>query len=207
MAQDYKMKYMELRSRFVSSLDVAFRLGYQKGQQDGQMQQMQQQQAQQMQMQQQMMGQMQQPSALQQDQSSAGLEQSAENFENQAQNLDQNGASEIEQGIQELEELLGKGEIDTKSAQSLLNLLNKSLSKLNNSTSLAKSEDLKRMNEGKEIFKQAAIGHNKNIQSKSEEAHSLQKKIVNDILKKWESEEQEAAGDILNTLKIEGKIR
>lgn len=212
MAQDYKMKYMELRSRFVSSLDVAFRLGYQKGQQDGQVQQLQQQQ----QMQQQQMAQMQQQmqpgmdqQSPQMDQGSAmGMDQGASDFQAQAGDMQQEqGVSEIEQGIQELEELLNKGEVDAASVKSVLNLLNGSLHKIMQSSTFKKSEHIKRMNEGKEIFKQSAISHNKAIQAKSEESQIIQKRIVGNILKKWEAEEREASNDILKTLKVEGKIK
>ena len=195
MAQDYKMKYMELRSRFVSSLDVAFRMGYEKGQQDSTLQQLQQQQQAAMQQQ------------ASQQQGPGGMEQDASQFEQQAQDVQQQGASEIEQGIQELEELLNKGEIDVNSAKSIIGLLNMSLNKLSSPSSLSKSEFVRGMIDGKELYKQSAINHNKQIQTKSEEAHSIQKKIVGDILKKWEDEERSTTNDILNTLKVEGKIK
>lgn len=211
MAQDYKMKYKELRSRFVSSLDVSFRLGYQKGQQDGQMQQMQQQQEQQQaqmqQMQQQMQQSMMNQQAPQSDQPPMGMEQGASDFEAQSGDEQQQSVSELEQGIQELEELLNKNEVDALSVKSMLNLLNGSLNKLKQSGSLKKSEHLKRMNDSKEIFKQSAISHNKSIQAKTEESHTIQKKIVSDILKKWENEEREAANDILKTIRVEGKVK
>lgn len=213
MAQDYKMKYTELRSRFVSSLDVAFRLGYQKGQQDSQVQQLQQQQEQQQQqlaMQQQQL--MQQQNAAQQappqEQEGSGyMEQGASQFEQQAQDLQQQGVSEIEQGIKELEELLNKGEGNPSSMKAILGIFNGSLNKINQSQSLKKTEHLKLMNEGKEIFKQAAVRHNESIQKFSEETHSIQKRIVNDILKKWEDEEKEVSKDIMGTLKVEGKVK
>lgn len=69
---DYKKKYQELRAKFMSAMDVAFKQGFQQGQQSAQMQQMQMQAQQEAAMQQGQMGAVEQSQPEQQAQSDGG---------------------------------------------------------------------------------------------------------------------------------------
>jgi hypothetical protein len=212
MAIDYKQKFLDIKSKFISSVDTAYRVGYQQGQKDAQLESMQQQ----MQMQQQQMQQMQQAQASMmgggpemggggEDQQPSPFEQ-ADQFE-QAQGQEQmdRGVSELEAGIEELRSLLGKSEIDKQAASSLIEKLNKSIG---NILQVRESQELKKnMDSIKQIgktFKKVenlSLSFKANTTKDQKKALSMQKAIVDDIMAKWEKEEKEAEKDILNVLK------
>ncbi len=174
------------------------------------MQQMQQQIQMQQEMQAQQMQQMQQQQQMgaTQEEDPQGFQAGADAFEEQnRQDQQQEGVSEIEQGIAELEELLSKGEVDGSSVKSLLSLMNGSLHKIVQASEMKKSEDAKRMNEAKDIFKSAAISQQKDFQEKVRESNSSQKRIVDNILSKWKEEERGTISEIIKTIKVEGKIK
>jgi len=120
MAADYRVKYIDLRSKLVESTDVAYRLGYEEGLKKGQeqaQQQMEQQQAemeqQQMMAQQGMEGQEgQMPQGMEGQEGQEGqMPQGMEGQESQMpQGQEEFEGSEIDQHINELESLVAKGE-------------------------------------------------------------------------------------------------
>ena len=177
MKLDYKQKYLEMRSKLLESTDVAYRLGFEEGyklaQQEAQAQMMQQQQEQQAMMAQQeaaMQGQEGEPSpeemAMMEEQGMMP-EQMPEQMppeELPPEELQQpQNATELDEHIAELENLVAKGE-----KPSLINLRNK-------------VEELKTLRKAqKETFKR-----------KQQATTISQKKLVNNILEKWEKEANE----------------
>ena len=85
--------------------------------------------------------------------------------------------------------------------------MNGSLHKIVQASEMKKSEDAKRMNEAKDIFKSAAISQQKDFQEKVRESNSSQKRIVDNILSKWKEEEKGTISEIIKTIKVEGKIK
>jgi hypothetical protein len=154
---DYKEKYLDLRDKFLKSTDVAWRLGYEQGLKDSQIQQAQQQQ-QQMQMQQAQMQQM----AQQQGQQDPNIGQDGQSPDiGQNPNMDQEGqvdpnADHLGQSMDELGQAVQKSETVSRSHLADFNL-----------------------------------DHN------AKKSHNLQKKIVDDIMKKWEQETPNTIEEIL----------
>lgn len=191
MAADYKQKYFNLRTKMLESSDVAFRLGYEQGMQDAMMQQMQQQ----MQMMQQQQMAAEQSAAQggavdengnpiegaeqgtpitegspdQQLEAAAGgspIEESVDSGE--SNEMDSGVGSELDDHISELEGLVAKGE-----KPSVLEM-RKAVEKIAN---LRKSQKQK-------------------LNSKMKAVESSQKKLVDNILKKWEDEAKGASSEI-----------
>jgi hypothetical protein len=190
MAADYKVKYLDIRSKLKESTDVAYRLGYERGMKDGtqaaQMQQMQQQ----AQMQQAMM-QGGQPGAPGEDPSQGGemppgAEQGGEMPPGGDEAMqgapapeemgDEQGGSELDQHINELESLVSKGEKPTV-------------------LSIRKAVE-------------ALAGIRKNQknawQKKAEKIVPAQKSLVDNILKKWESEAKKPSAGLEEIIKQHG---
>ncbi len=194
---NYKSKYMELRSRYMNDLDMAFRLGFEQGGQQEQQNQMmqQQQQAQEVEM----------AAAQGQAQGAPGEGQPGQP---QDPGMDQNPASasenpngsELDQHIAKLETMIAKSEDGD---------LKKSFSDLQN---LRKKEALNaqiRKNDGAikaisralhkpafKLSKQASA----NLNDTAKRAVSMQHKIVTDVMQKMEAEEQRASQDIKKLL-------
>ena len=210
MALDYKQKYLDIKAKFISSMDTAYRIGYEQGQKDNQLQQLQQQQEMQQQqmaaMQQQMMG-MQQQQPGQEDPSAMNPEDQAAQFEDaQNQEMVDNGVSELEAGIAELSELLGKSESDKAAAAPLLESLAKSLKTINTgrqAQELKKNlESIKKIAKSADTTKKLSISFDKNAKTHQKQALNMQQRIVSGIMEKWEKEEEEASKDILASLKL-----
>lgn len=196
---DYKQKYLEIRDQWITSLDAVWRDGYAQGykeaQVDAQMQQANQ-------MAQMMGGPGQIPQEQGEEPQMSPMDQAGEMADESA--VDQ-GVSELEAGIQELEELLSKSEGAEKAHyQSLLNNLNGSLHKIlqaKENTNLRKSmNDIKSFNKKAEKFSTSFKQNATQLQKKTV---SEQKKIVNNIMQKWEEEEKKAASDILKAINSE----
>lgn len=189
---DYKRKYEDLKARYIQSLDVAFRTGYEQGFNESQNQAMAQQ-AQQAAQQAQMMGAgMQQPPGAETVNVPSGQDQaSAPDMEAQDQPTTQD---ELDQAIAQLEQLVNKSE--------------PSIDDLKKSLELIRSEHLhkKMMKKTKSIditprpFSQS---YKSNLSENSKAAVSLQQKIVDDILRKWESEQDQSSRDITQILGTE----
>lgn len=166
---DYKHKYFDLRAKFLKATDTAWRLGYENGLKDAQMQQMQQQQ-QEAQLAAQQAAQMgQDPNAQPQEQGQIGQPQD----DSQGQSVQDPNTQPDQaqaQGPQEGEDHLGQ-----------------SMDELNNA--VQKSELVSRS--------QLA---DYNLDANAKRANNMQKKIVEDIMKKWEEETPRTINDILRVV-------
>ena len=189
---------MELRSKYIGDLDMAFRLGFEQGQQQAQQDQAQQAQAQQQQLEQAGMG---------QESGFPGQEESL-GAPTIAQGPAQAGRSELDKHINELEGMLGKSEVD-------VNVLKKTLESIK-SAQKAQLEQLELRKSAAAIPEIAKALHkpqfklgvqaSHNLSANAKTAVSLQHKIVNEVLAKMEEETKKASNDISNLLNIEGLI-
>lgn len=199
MASDWKTKYMDIRAKLKESTDVAFRLGYERGMKDGtqaaQMQAMAQQQQQQAAMMGGQPGQPGQPGGdPSQDPSMQGGDPSAGGMPPEAGGEDQDpqmgaaapgaeemedaggGGSELDQHIDELQGLVAKGEKPT-----VLDI-RKAVQAL---AGIRKSQ--------------------KNAWAKkTEKIIPAQKKLVDDIFKKWEKESEKPSAGLEEIIKEHG---
>jgi len=210
---NWKMKYNELKAKFMDSVDLAFRLGMEQGLQQAQLDQaaqaqMQQEQAAQQQAQlgggQQVPGQEDQ----QFDDGSQGPTQPAGPGQGiqppESQNPD---GSELDQHIAKLESMISKSEgVDVASMMQTIGELKKMQKAQALQAGLAKSAKAipaiaKALHKPAFRMSQQA---NHNLNSSQKEAVTMQKRIVDDIMAKWESEENRAGTDILKQLGIEG---
>jgi hypothetical protein len=208
---DYKKKYMELRSVLMNVIDQAFRAGYQQGSKDAQMDAMMQQQ----QAQNELMAQMGGQGGMMGDEGAAPVggdapmapEEQADMFMNGAADAhEQSGTSELEQGIAELEAELGKSESNKEMVANQLAALNRSLTKLKEAQELKKSAaHIKKIKSAGKKIQGLSVGYKHNLSATHKKAVSAQQKIVTDILKKWESEQTDAASAILGVVTSEGK--
>ncbi len=203
---DYKQKYQELKNRFMSSIDSAWRDGFENGLQQAQLDQVAQQQAQADQMAMAANGQPQPGQPGEEDQSPEGRPgQGQDNGQPQSQNP--NG-DELDQHIQKLESMLGKTEInpmelgdlkktlaDIRSLQVQINLT-KSLESIKNT----KMTPLK-----KSISFSPRV--QTNLPEPAKKALSLQENIVKDVFAKWEKDEQQAASQIGSILNVDGIVK
>lgn len=178
MSADYKQKYLNMRSKLIESVDVAFRNGYEKGMQDAMMQQMQQQQAQMEQEQQ-----MQEQAMMQGEGGPMADEVAAQEAENPESGMpmgeappeEMGGAmaSELDQHIDELSGLVAKGE-----KPSILDMRKK----------VEELADLRKSQKDK-------------LNSKTKANASAQANIVSGILKKWEEESKDTKEGLEEILK------
>lgn len=182
--QDYKKKYQELKAKYLTDVQASFKMGYEQGFGDAQMQA----QAQQMQMaQEQMMAQQAQMQAQGGDPSQdpamqgQGGDQAVQDQmvaqEGDAE-MSPEGQSEMDSYINELQGLLQKGE-----KPSYVDLRNITL----------KMADLRKAEQEKRKLPP--------LQPEQKREISLQKKIVNDVLSKWKEESKQTVHDIINELK------
>lgn len=201
---NYELKYKELRSKLLRSTNVAYRLGYEQGLKDSQIDQMNQQKAEQQQMRQAAMGgqfsgqpEQEQPEQGGAEPTEAGAKDGQlENLTNQQKMKDnQNQAdsdqmqnqeaiapeqgSELDKHIAQLEGLVAKGErpavLDMREAVMKLSALRKS--------------------------------QKEELEKKQSKSNSAQKKLVDSILSKWELDvKKESTSDFDKLLEeIEGK--
>jgi len=187
---DYKQKYKEIKSQMLRSSDLAYRLGYQKGLEDGQMEAMQQQMAQQQQMMAQQQAAMQgggqpgqeEPSEeeMQQMQQEEGMQEEGDpNAQvplDDEEQLEPGQVSELDNHINELEALVAKGQkpsvMDMRKAVS-------------NLSDIRKSQKAKMKQEQPKI-------------------NTAQKQLVEGILKKWESESKATSETLEEIISKEG---
>lgn len=222
---NWKAKYRELKAKYMESVDMAFRLGFEQGGQQAQQDQAMQQQQQQAELEQAAAAGMngggpdgapggppgapgKQPQV---DDGSGGPTMPAgpgKGIESPEQQDSQHpDGSELDQHIAKLEGMLGKSEeLD-------VNVLKETV---NNLKSLQKSfrEQIELKKSAAAIPKIAAALHkpkfklgvqaSHNMNSTAKAAVTMQHKIVEDIMEKWESEEKRASSDILSQLNIEG---
>lgn len=196
---NYKSKYIELRSKYIADLDMAFRLGIEEGAKQAQQQQAidAQAKAQEMEMQKQNIeagGQETQPG------------QPEDVAQEGAPSADQ-GGSELDQHISKLEGMLGSNpepEIQ-KSLQAIV-----SLRKSEKEAIEMKKSELAIKGIAKALHKPAfkiGVQAAHNLTDSAKRAVTLQHKIVNDVMKAWKEEESKASKDIKNILDVEGLIK
>jgi hypothetical protein len=195
---DYKAKYNDLKMKYLNTVDLSWRLGYEQGLKDAQTEQ-----AQQQQMQSDAMNQ--QTAGAQPGEESAvpGTEEKSEAQPPVSQNP--NGDDELGQHIEKLESMLGKAEITPFELQDLKKTLN-DIRSLQVSINLTKSmESIKNVKMGKlnksQAFSPRAIA---NLPEQSKKALTLQEKIVADVFTKWAKDESQASSAISSILNVDG---
>lgn len=186
---DYRSKYIELKSKFMNTVDLSWRLGYEQGLKDAQMEQMQQQaQADAMAAQQpQQPGQ--EGEQVPQDQEQAAMQQDTQD-------------DELGQHIEKLENMLGKSEISSLELENLKKTLN-DIRSLQTQINLTKSMESIR---GLKLNKSLVLSPKTeaNLSEPAKKALSLQQKIVEDVFKKWETDSSKTASGISSILSVEG---
>jgi len=205
---DYKKKYMELRSVLMNVIDQVYRAGYQQGSKDAQVDSLMQQNQQLMAQMSGMMGGMMggEPRVEEEGGPMAPEDQAGQFMDSAADAHEQQGTSELEQGIAELESELSKKEADKEHTANLLAAINRSLGKLKEAQELKKSAaHIKKMREANKRVQTLSIGYKHNLSKTHKKAVNKQQEIVEKILKKWESESQDAATEILGIVQKEGK--
>lgn len=196
---DYKKKYKELKAAFLQTTDRSFRLGYQQGMKDCRLEMLQQQQQQQEQAQ---MG-MQVPEE--------GQAPPTEQAEMAAQ---MQGTDELGEKIAELSELISKAEGLAKSeegskASQLLVELTASLDTLRQAqsslaTKLVKSSE-KQLERAYHGLKNTSQSFKSNMDSDKKAAVSMQKKMVDSLIAKFDEEKSRAVDDIFSSISGSGK--
>lgn len=192
----YKQKYKELKLKYMNSVETAFRLGFEQGKQQAQMDSMAQEQ-------QQAMDSMNAQNMQPQD----GQNPEAPQEEGQEQPMSAHPeGSELDQHIAELEGLLGKSELKADDLQKALGKLKEDRKKSIQETELKKSAQAIKgiaKNLHKPQFKMSKEASH-NVTDNSKKALSMQQQIVSDVMKAWTEEESKASNDISNILNIEG---
>lgn len=191
---NYKAKYEALKLKFMNAVDMAYRLGFEDGAKQSQMDQMMQAQ--------------QQQAELEQQAAAGGMGEGAPG-EEQPQEAAPDSAhpdgSELDQHIAELEGLLGKTEAGSEQYQALKKSLD-TFKSYKLKIDLKKSE-LAIKGIAKALQKpKFAIGKqaNHNLSNSAKQAVSKQEEIVRSVMKSWEQEESRAAKNIKNVLTVEG---
>lgn len=203
---NYKQKYQELKMKYMESVDAAFRLGYEQGQVQA-TQDAAQQQQQQAQEQQQQAGQ-----GFGAEGSPAGTEQQANPNGEQPGGSDiqpdsENPAgSELDQHIEKLESMLKS---DSPANPADLILLTGKIQNLRKS--MKEAAELRKSslaipaiarNLHKPAFK-IGVQASHNMNDNAKRAVGMQEKIVTDIMKSWEEEENRASKSIKQILSVE----
>lgn len=212
MEQTYKAKYFQLKMQYMNAVDTAFRLGFEQGKQQAELDQVaqQQQQAQEMAMQaqNQAMGGG-PPGAEGADPAAAqanGQETQVAGSEEMEPSSEHPDGSELDQHIAKLESLLGKSEVSPEDLHKAVHEL-KSLRK-----SQVLAIELKKSSEAikgiatalhKPGFK-LSVQASHNMNDNAKRAVTLQHRIVDDIMNKWEEEETKAVKGIHEIIQIEG---
>lgn len=179
---DYKKKYEDLKARFIESLDMAFRTGYEQGYSESQVQA----QAEQAQMMQQQIMQQQVP---------PGMDAQAV----PGQQAPQSQGSEMDGLIGELEGLVNKSEVTSDD-------LKKSIQNIKDVAmfaSLSKKTKEIAMNKSLNKFSNFSNSYKINLSENSKQAITDQAKIVDNVLNKWEQEAQNSTRDIATILGTE----
>ena len=193
---DYKAKYLDLKAKYQETVDLAWRLGFEQGLKEAQLDQAQQATAQSEAMA------ANQPGQPGEESAQPGEESEAESPVSQNPNGD-----ELDQHIAKLEGMLGKSEISSMDMQDLKKTLS-DIRSLQVQISLTKS-----MNSIKttKLAKSQAISFSPkveaNLPAPAKKALSLQEKIVGDIFSKWEKDEKKASNDIMSILSSSNTLK
>lgn len=162
---DYKRKYEELKARYIQSLDLAFRSGYEQGFNESKNQQ-----------------------------NSQQLEPLPSTPENMDRPMNpESDSDELDQAIAKLENLVNKSEPSADDLKKSIDLIkNEHMHK----KMLKKTKSLNALDKVSNSYKV-------NLPENSKAAVAMQQKVVEDILRKWETEESKISKDITQFLGTE----
>ena len=193
--QDWKLKYSDLKLKFHDAVDVAFRLGFEQGAQQAQVQQVQQQQA------------AADKAAMAAQQGQDPNAQPGEEMPGQ----EQSDGSELDQHIGTLEGMLQgsqQGSPEQAGLQKSLNGIKAFQSSLKQSHELRKSEQAikaiaKAMKPSFTLSKAAT----KNLSESGKKVLNMQEQIVEDLMKAMDEEQAKATQTITKTLDYEQLLK
>lgn len=191
MEVNYKLKYNELKLRFISALDVSFRTGYEAGSQAAQIEAQQQQ----------MQMQADQAAQAQQQPGQPGEEQ-PEDGQEQPQDQQHPEGSELQRHIDELESMVKKSEITPMDLKKSLDSLKAYKSNMDLNKSLANIRKIKMPRTPLVLSKTAAH----NMPEASQKALTAQETLVSEIMTEWGKQEAKASKSIFETLAEEGLV-
>lgn len=197
---NWKLKYQQLKLQFMESVDVAYRLGIENG-----MLQAQNEAAQQQKMQAQQNPQDQQSFGDNYQGSPAGEEQMGNpNAQNTHAAKEQpfSDQSELDKHITELESMLSKSELSHTDLKKVVD-------------DLKKAQDLKKSSQAISGISKAlhtpafkiSTQAQHNMSDNSKKALTMQHKIVQDIMAKWDASENLTSNKITDILSIEGILK
>lgn len=206
MENNYKAKYEEIKAKWMSSVDAAFRLGYEQGAKEAQMNQMMEQQQQQAELAAAQVG---APQGQPGKDAQPGQEPQPGEEQPQEPDSQHPDGSELDQHIAQLEGMLGKGEVSVTDLNKTLNDLKSLQKSYKGQLELRKSAQavkgiIKALHKPEFKISQQA---NHNMSKNAKESVNMQQKIVQDIFKSWADQEKKASKDILSTLNVEGLIQ
>ena len=196
--QNYRLKYQDLKLKFHDCLDVSFRLGFEAGAQQAQVQQAQQQQADAQAAQQAAMGQ--QPGQLGQEGEPSG----------DSGQLGQDG-SEMDQHINTLESMLGSakpGSPEQANLQKSLDGFKAFQSSMKQTYELRKSEKaIKAIGKAMKTPFTLSKSATKNMSEPAKKALSMQEQIVEELMKSMDDEQAKTSEAITKTLNFEQLLK
>jgi len=186
---DYKSKYMDLKAKFLSTVDLSYRLGYEAGLKDSQADQAQQQ--------------MQQQAAM----SQPGMPTESPSIEDTTPAQEQPKSTnpnedELGQHIEKLESMVAKGEISSSEVQELKKTLN-DIKSLQIQMNLTKSMDSIKHNHKRPALT-LSPKLQANLSAPAKKALTLQEQIVGDIFSKWEKDASSTTSGISSIIGMEG---
>lgn len=193
---NWKSKYLELKSKYMSAVDASYRLGIQEGIQQAQVQQVQDQAAQQ---------QADEQAAAQGQPGQDGQGQpgqSGQDGTEQAPDSEHPQGSELDQHISQLEGMLGKTELNIDDLQAI----KKSVEALKFGIEMKKSDMAVKGIARALAPKKFAISSTAqaNLTPTAKAALEGQQRIVNDIMKAWDSQEPGLSKSIADIVAGEG---
>lgn len=205
---NYKMKYMELKMKFMESVDAAFRMGFEQGSVQAQQDQMmQQQQAQQE------AAQTGGQSGFGEGQGSKGSPAGAEQMANpngggieDVPDSENPAGTELDQHIAKLESMLGKSENSPEDLKKAVEGIKTFSAQVKMNSEMKKSQ-MAIPAIAKALHRPAfkiGVQASHNMNDNAKRAVGMQEKIVTDIMKSWEDEEKRAASNIQKILSVEG---
>ena len=191
--QQWELKYKDLKLKFHDAVDVAFRLGFEQGAQQAQVQQSQQAEA-----------------AAQQAAMQPGQDPNAQPGQ-EMNNPESPDGSELDQHIGQLENMLGQskpGSTEQTDLQKSLNGIKEFQNSLKQAHELRKSEQaiaaISKAMKPKFTIGKAAT---KNLSAPAVKALNMQEQIVEDLMKSMDEEEKKAAEAINKTLNLEQLLK
>lgn len=177
---DYKKKYENLRANFIDALNFSFRTGYEQGFNEATVQSA-----------------MQQAQMMQQAQAQQmGQEQPGQPEEMGAEG----GPDELDQAIAQLEGLIKSEDV---SAEKIARLVEEIKTKKIHKTTMGMIEKSSKNPKTFNFSESFRV----NMPAEQKRAVSAQNKIVEDIMRKWETEESSASKNITDALGVEAILK